>query len=140
MNRLILVLVIFFSQCVWASDVSQVKIIKGNQDIITLNVDVADEPLEYSKGLMGRKNLPEKYGMWFVFKRDSRNPFWMKNTYVSLDIIFVDEKKEIIYISKNTKPLSEKLIISPRPYRYVLEVAAGLADQLKLVPGDKVTD
>jgi uncharacterized membrane protein (UPF0127 family) len=88
---------------------------------------------------MFRKSLPEGQGMLFDFKRESPVSFWMHNTYVSLDMIFIAGDGRIVHIVENAKPLSDDLIPSGGPVRAVLEVIAGTSQQLGIAPGDRVT-
>ena len=76
--------------------------------------------------------------MLFDFKRDQEVSFWMKNTYVSLDMIFIRSDGRIMRIAENTEPLSERLVPSGAPVRAVLEVIAGTAKKLGIAPGDQV--
>ncbi len=101
-------------------------------------VEMAVTPEEQSKGLMFRKELPEGQGMLFDFRRDQEATFWMKNTYVPLDMIFIRADGRIHRIAANTTPLSEALVSSGGPVRAVLEVVAGTAKKLGIAPGDRV--
>jgi uncharacterized membrane protein (UPF0127 family) len=101
-------------------------------------VELALTPDEQSRGLMYRKTLPEGQGMLFDFKRDQELSFWMKNTYVPLDMIFIRSDGRIHRIAENTEPLSERLVPSNGPVRAVFEVVAGTARKLGLAPGDRV--
>jgi uncharacterized membrane protein (UPF0127 family) len=101
-------------------------------------VEMALTPEEQSRGLMFRKTLPEGQGMLFDFKRDQELSFWMKNTYVSLDMIFIRGDGRILRIAENTEPLSERMVPSGGPVRAVLEVVAGTARKLGIAPGDRV--
>lgn len=65
--------------------------------------------------------------MVFVFPDDDGSPFWMKNTFVSLDIIFIDSTFHVVHVAESTTPMSERLILSPVSYRYVIELPAGSA-------------
>jgi uncharacterized membrane protein (UPF0127 family) len=96
-------------------------------------------PEEQAKGLMFRKSVPEGQGMLFDFKQERELTFWMKNTYVSLDIIFIRADGSILRIAANATPLSEKMIPSGGPARAVLEVVAGTARKLGIAPGDHVS-
>ncbi len=87
---------------------------------------------------MFRKELPEGQGMLFDFHREQEATFWMKNTYVPLDMIFIRGDGRIHRIVANTKPLSEALVSSGGPVRAVLEVVAGTAKKLGIAPGDRV--
>ncbi len=107
----------------------------------TLNVELAKTPEEWAKGLMYRENLPEDYGMLFVFKNTDYHYFWMKNTLISLDIIWLNENKEIIYIEENCKPCKKepcKTYGPNMPAKFVLEVKAGFSKKHSLKPGDKL--
>lgn len=116
----------------------ELHISRQGHDIVKFKVEIAETPLERARGLMFRQSIPEDQGMWFIFGKNSTTPFWMQNTYVSLDIIFVDHEYQIVSIARKTKPMSEKPIPSKKPYRYVLEVVAGSADRFKLETGDKI--
>ncbi len=101
-------------------------------------VEMAVTPDEQAKGLMFRRDLPEGRGMLFDFGREQPASFWMKNTYVSLDMIFIRADGRILRIAENTVPLSETLVPSGGPVRAVLEVVAGTARKLGIAPGDRV--
>jgi uncharacterized membrane protein (UPF0127 family) len=100
-------------------------------------VEVADEPLEREFGLMCRRAMAADRGMLFVFPRADVQAFWMRNTLIPLDIIYVDGKGRIVSIA-NAKPLDERPLPSAGPARFVLELAAGRAAQLGLKPGDRI--
>ena len=104
----------------------------------TFAVEMAVTPDEQAKGLMFRRELPEGQGMLFDFGREQPATFWMKNTYVSLDMIFIRADGRILRIAENTVPLSEALVPSGGPVRAVLEVVAGSAKKLGIAPGDQV--
>jgi uncharacterized membrane protein (UPF0127 family) len=102
------------------------------------SVELAVTDAERAQGLMYRKQLPEGEGMLFDFKRDDSIAMWMKNTYVSLDMIFITADGRIHRIAENTEPLSERIIPSGGPVRAVLEVVGGTARKLGIAPGDRV--
>ena len=104
----------------------------------TFAVEMAVTPEEQARGLMFRRSLPEGQGMLFDFQRDQELSFWMKNTYIPLDMIFIRSDGRIHRIAENTEPLSERLVPSLGPARAVLEVIAGTARKLGLAPGDRV--
>jgi len=87
---------------------------------------------------MYRKELPEGHGMLFDFNHDQPVAFWMHNTYISLDMIFIRSDGRIVRIEENAEPMSDKLIPSGPPARAVLEVIAGTAHALGIAPGDRV--
>lgn len=101
-------------------------------------VEIATTDEERARGLMYRKELAEGQGMLFDFKRDQEVSMWMKNTYVSLDMIFIRADGRIARIAERTEPLSTKIISSGGPVRGVLEVVAGTARKLGIAPGDRV--
>ncbi len=106
--------------------------------IVGIDIEVAKSSYEIEKGLMHRRSLPANGGMLFVFDDEHYRTFWMKNTYIGLDILFVNANKEIIRIRKNAEPLSELSIPSGGKAKYVVEVLAGFADAYQLHPGDHI--
>ena len=104
---------------------------------VTLTVEIARTTDERRQGLMGRENLPEKHGMWFIFDNDVQDPFWMKDTSVALDIIFVDKDYKIVDFIKNAVPNSETLLVPRALYRYALEIKAGSVEAFGLAVGDR---
>src|SRR5215467_12710043 len=101
-------------------------------------VEIADNDTERAKGLMYRKELPEGRGMLFDFHREQDVSFWMQNTYIPLDMIFISGDGRILRIAENTEPLSTRLIPSNGPVRAVLEVIGGTAQKLGIAAGDRV--
>jgi uncharacterized membrane protein (UPF0127 family) len=101
-------------------------------------VEVVDNDADRAKGLMYRKSLPEGTGMLFDFQREQDVSFWMQNTYIPLDMIFIKADGRILRIAENTEPLSTRLIPSGGPVKGVLEVIAGTARKLGIAPGDRV--
>lgn len=102
-------------------------------------VELAQTAQERQQGLMGRTSLEERHGMLFIFPALSMSSFWMKDTPLSLDIIFIGENLEIQEIFADTTPNSEDLITPSQPYLYVLEVAAGTAASLGIEVGNSIT-
>jgi uncharacterized membrane protein (UPF0127 family) len=120
-----------------AAEVQQLAI-ASKTGVHQFTVEVALTEADKAHGLMYRRDLPEGRGMLFDFFREGTLSFWMKDTYVSLDIIFIRADGRIRRIAANTTPLSERLIPSGGPVRAVLEVRAGTAARLGIVPGDRV--
>jgi len=102
------------------------------------SVELATNAAERAVGLMYRKELPESYGMLFDFHEDQPVQFWMHNTYISLDMIFIAGDGRVMRVAENAKPMSDDLIPSGRPVRAVLEVIAGTARKLGIAAGDRV--
>ncbi len=113
--------------------------IVSKSGVHAFDVQLATNDAERERGLMYVKQLPEGQGMLFDFQRDEPVSFWMHNTYISLDMIFIGGNGQILHIAENAKPLSDALIPSGYPVRFVLEVIAGTADKLGIAVGDKVT-
>ena len=101
-------------------------------------VEVSDTPEKREVGLMYRRSLAADRGMLFDFERPQAIAMWMKNTYVSLDMVFVSATGEVKRIAENTEPLSTRTISSGGPVRYVVELPAGTAKRIGLKPGDGV--
>ena len=101
-------------------------------------VEIADTEAAREKGLMFRRSLPEGQGMLFDFHREQEVGFWMKNTYIPLDMIFIRGDGVILHIAENTEPLSTRVIASGGPVRAVLEVKAGTARKFDIRAGDRV--
>jgi len=101
-------------------------------------VELVDSEAERAKGLMYRKELPEGRGMLFDFHREQEVSFWMQNTYIPLDMIFIRGDGRIHRIAENTEPLSTRMIPSGGPVRAVLEVIGGTTRKLGIAPGDRV--
>jgi uncharacterized protein len=103
------------------------------------SVELATNTAERAVGLMYRKELPEGRGMLFDFHEDQPVQFWMHNTYISLDMIFIAGDGRVARVAENAKPMSDELIPSGRPVRAVLEVVAGTARKFGIAAGDRVT-
>jgi uncharacterized protein len=112
--------------------------IASKTGVHAFSVELADNDAEREKGLMYRKELPEGHGMLFDFHSEQPVSFWMENTYISLDMIFIRGDGTILRIAENTEPLSTRLIPSGGPVRAVLEVISGTARKMGIAPGDRV--
>lgn len=104
----------------------------------TFHVDLAVTPQQRSRGLMFRRTMADDEGMLFLYTREAPRSFWMKNTYLPLDIIFLDRHGVIVSIAADARPLDEATIPSGAPAAGVLEVLAGTSRRLGLEPGDRV--
>ncbi len=112
---------------------------KANGDYITtIDIEIADTEVKRARGLMFREHLGENQGMLFVFPEESYQAFWMKNTVIPLDMIFVNKNRTIVTIHKNTTPYSEQTYPSSKPAIYVVEVNAGFTDKYNIEVGDKI--
>jgi uncharacterized membrane protein (UPF0127 family) len=99
---------------------------------------IADTEQSRERGLMFVKSLPADHGMLFLFERPHFASFWMKNTYLSLDIVFIGPDGVVVNIARDTEPLSVKPIESDGPVLGVLELVAGTAARIDLSAGDRI--
>ena len=118
-------------------DKNIVKLSSGDR-FHKFEVYIADTKSKRKKGLMHVENLPRNYGMLFKFDSPRIASFWMKNTYISLDLLFIDKDQAIIKIHNDAKPLNLKSISSKLKVKWVLEVNGGLAEELEIKLGDKI--
>jgi uncharacterized protein len=118
----------------------------GNENRVCLddkcfNVEVVSTPSERQRGLMFRETLEDNEGMLFIFEKSGRHSFWMKNTLIPLDIIWINSEKEVVYISRETPPCEGDPCPSYVPDEgveealYVLEIRGGLSDEIALEEG-----
>ena len=121
--------------------VNNVEIRKVCFDKNCFYAEVVEKESDLALGMMFRKFLDESRGMLFVFSEYKNHPFWMKNTLIPLDIIWLDEDMRVVYIGENQEPCSEKIckVINPvEKSKYVLELNAGTAQKINLKIGDKL--
>lgn len=104
-------------------------------------VELAKSSLEKTKGLMFRKSMQDNKGMLFLFDREEKHSFWMKNTLIPLDIIWISDSNKVVFINKNTQPCKQFFCPSITPLvgaKYVLEINGGLAEKYMIKVGDMV--
>ena len=117
---------------------TETKVIQINN--IELEVEVADQPHEQTRGLSERDSLAENGGMLFVFPKPDYYSFWMKDMHFPLDMIWIDENKKIVGIQKNVSPNSyPQTFFPPSPIKYVLEVNAGWSDRNNVKVEDRIS-
>ena len=102
-------------------------------------VEIADTAATLERGLMDRRALALDAGMLFVFKKLIKPTFWMKNTYIALDLLFIDEQGQVLCAHHHAVPLSLTKLTCPLPCKAVLEVNAGILHQFNIQPGDFIT-
>ena len=139
------VLVLIFIVFIFVFSVLVYRTIDNNDGTVTIDVNgilvnavIADDDVDRARGLSFIEELPFNEGMLFVFENEGRHSFWMKDTYISLDIIWLDKDKRVVHIEKNTTPENEESLIPEKEARYVLEVNSGFTDLVLLKLGDKV--
>ena len=133
MKHLFFILVLFLASCDFVPTVSF-------SEKVTFSVEMATTPSQQAKGLMFRKTLCETCGMLFDFGREKKIGMWMKDTEISLDMIFLNAEKEIVYITERTTPFSLEMIMTDIPIQYVLEVSAGSVEKYGLKVGEKMSN
>lgn len=106
--------------------------------MVEVKIEIADDDSSRARGLMQRTSMPERSGMLFVFPVEAPQSFWMANTQMSLDLVFVSAAGSVVSISKYAKPLSTEPVMSVGPALYVIEFEAGFADTWGLIEGDTV--
>lgn len=103
-----------------------------------IDLEVADNEYERELGLMKRIEMKENQGMLFIFPDEQIRSFWMRNTLISLDMMFINAEKEIVTIHRNTTKLSDQTYPSSKPAMYVVEVVAGFAERHNIQVGDRI--
>lgn len=112
---------------------------KDKKNVIkSIEIEIADDDDKRAQGLMWRRSMADSIGMLFIFEKERPLSFWMKNTYIPLDIIYVNKSMEIVTIQENTMPLSEMSIPSDKPAQFVVEVNAGFCITHGIMNGDKI--
>ncbi len=112
---------------------------KEGNFLARIDIEIAETEAKQAQGLMYRNSMKENQGMLFIFPRDDYRSFWMKNTVIPLDMIFVNSKFKIVTIKKNTIPYDESSYPSTAPAKYVIEVNAGFCDKYEIKVGDKIS-
>lgn len=109
---------------------------------VCVQAEIADSESEKTRGLMYRQSLGWAAGMLFIFDKEARYSFWMKNMQIPLDLIWIDSNKKIVDITRNALPCKEQQgcgsVMPASEVKYVLEVSAGFSDKFKIGIGDKV--
>jgi len=103
------------------------------------SVELAETVAERKQGLMNRKSLGKYEGMLFIFDKDDMRNFWMKNTLIPLDMIFMDKDYHVVHVTKQAQPCKKDpcdVLGSGKPAKFVLEVNGGMADEMGLKEGD----
>ena len=130
-------LIAFADDCARTAELQTLEI-ASKTGVHAFQVEMAITPEEKERGLMFRRELLDGHGMLFDFQFDQNVAFWMKNTYIPLDMLFIRGDGRILRIAENTEPLSERNIPSGGPVRAVLEVIGGTAKKLGIAAGDQV--
>lgn len=118
----------------------ELEILRAETDTVLakLDIEIADTEYETQTGLMYRRDMAPSQGMLFIFDSAGLHSFYMKNTLIPLDLLFIDEDLRVATIHKNAQPLDASGIPSRVPVQYVLEVRAGLTERWGVSEGDKI--
>ena len=104
-----------------------------------INAKVVKQPADIQRGLMYiKKPLPDDSGMLFDFGHNDKHKMWMKNTFIPLDMVFLNENKKVLGFVENTKPHEEKVVGINKPSRYVLETNGGWVERNQIKVGDPI--
>ncbi len=117
---------------------TETLVVETGNGPVTFTVEIADDDRERARGLMFRESLADNHGMLFHFQRPEYASFWMRNTVISLDIIFIGVDGRILNIAERTTPYSEAGIPAAGLTRGVLEIRGGRAEELGIRAGDRV--
>jgi len=109
-----------------------------NNSKTKIDIQIANNDFDRELGLMFRKQMDENRGMLFIFPVEERQSFWMHNTFIPLDMIFVNAAEKIVTIHRNTQTLSDQSYPSTAPAKYVIEVNAGYCSRHNINEGDKI--
>ena len=120
------------------SPLEDLQVVTASGATHRFKVEIADDEAERQRGLMFRPQLDRGRGMLFEFPSEQMRSFWMKNTYIPLDIIYIARNGRIVSIAAQTTPFSEAPVPSEGPATGVLEINGGLAAELGIKPGDTV--
>lgn len=104
----------------------------------TLDIEIAETQDELRQGLKNRELMEDNQGMLFIMDGQTKHPFWMQDTYLSLDMIFVEQDKTIFEVVENTTPFSEEMIEPKMINMYTLELRAGMAKKYNITAGDRL--
>jgi len=105
------------------------------QVLASIDIEIAETDDDRTRGLMWRRSMEEEQGMLFIMEQQEMQSFWMLNTYIPLDILYIDESLRIVTIRKDTKPQTLDPVPSSQPARYVLEVNGGYCDRHNIREG-----
>jgi uncharacterized protein len=118
----------------------ELYLIKAFGDTIKkLDIEIAETDYEHQTGLMYRESMEEDQGMLFIYDSERPRSFYMKNTYIPLDIIYYDADSSLVSIQKNATPRDETSLPSEGPAQFILEINGGLSDQWGLEKEDKMS-
>src|SRR5690606_15193566 len=116
----------------------ELYVLKNGEITRTIEIEIADTPYEWETGLMYRESMEDNQGMLFIYPNTAPRSFYMKNTYIPLDIIFMSNDTTVVSIKENAVPRDETSIPSNAPARFILEINGGNAEDWNIEVGDKM--
>ena len=116
----------------------ELQVLKDGAITQTLDIEIADTPYEWETGLMYRESMEDNQGMLFIYPNAAERSFYMKNTYIPLDLIFMNSDTTIVSIKENAIPRDETSIPSNVPARFILEINGGKTEEWNIEVGDKM--
>lgn len=111
---------------------------ENGDTLAAFRLELAESTAETTQGMMFRRSVPEGTGMLFIMPEERFQSFWMRNTYVPLDIIYISSDGRVVSIQANAQPLNETPLPSEGPAKYVLEIAGGRSAALGITPGTQL--
>ena len=117
----------------------RLEFVRADSTVIhTIDIEIADTQEARQRGLMNRRGMDPDEGMLFIFPEPDMLSFWMRNTAMPLDIIFVAEDRSIVNIARRTRPLSDDRIRATAPAQYVVEVRGGVSERFGITDSASV--
>ena len=113
-------------------------LLKSGDTIKKLDIEIADSQYKRETGLMYRKSMKEHQGMLFIYPEEAPRSFYMKNTYIPLDIIYYSKDSTVVSFQENAIPLDETALPSEKPAQFILELNAGKVKEWNIEAGDKI--
>lgn len=117
----------------------ELSVFKQDSLLVNLDIEFAENDYERETGLMHRESMALKQGMLFVQEEMRVQNFYMKNTQIPLDLVFINDDLKIVSFQENAKPFDETSLSSQVPAKYILEINAGLSEQWLLEVGDSIS-
>ena len=114
------------------------EFLRNGAPFLTIDVEIADNDSSRTRGMMQRESMPDRSGMLFIFPYAAPQQFWMSNTPLSLDLMYIDADSQIVSMSKYAAPFSPDPLESVVPAQYVLEVEAGFVDSHGIIESDRI--
>lgn len=116
----------------------ELYLLKSGDSIKKLDIEIAENQYEHETGLMYRQSMLETQGMLFIYPEEALRSFYMKNTYIPLDIIFYSKDSSVVSFKENARALDETSLPSNKPAKFILELNAGKVKEWNIEVGDKI--